>query len=290
MGIFLGLVTALSWGSSDFISRFVSRKLGALRAVFYMQAWGFLLLSVALIFLPGQNHLFDGSGWRPWAWGILAGTINTFAMLALYQAFAVGKLTIVAPVSASYPALTVLLSFLSGENLTLLRYIGIAVTILGVVFVARGEGGSAQPKDDPLPISHQGLLWALAAAFGFGVLFWLLGIRIIPATGPFAAVWLIRVSGTVIALTILLVRRIPARLVGKTTALQTVGTGFLDTGAFLFSNLGMQLEQVSVVSVLGSLYGAVTVGLAALFLRERVGRLQWCGIALIFGGIFFLSR
>ncbi|HUI74898.1 MAG TPA: DMT family transporter [Candidatus Acidoferrum sp.] len=290
MGIFLGLVTALSWGGSDFISRFVSRKLGALRAVFYMQAWGFLLLSVALFFLRGQNHLFDGSGWRPWAWGILAGTINTFAMLALYQAFTVGKLTIVAPVSASYPALTVLLSFLSGENLSILRYIGIAVTILGVVFVARGEGAPSMHPDERPSSPRDGLFWALVAAFGFGLLFWLLGIHIIPATGPFAAVWLIRVTGALISMAILFFRRSPARPVGKSTTLQTAGMGFLDTGAFLFSNRGMQLEQISVVSVLGSLYGAVTVGLATLFLRERVGRLQWCGIVLIFGGIFFLSR
>jgi len=30
-----------------------------------------------------------------------------------------------------------------------------------------------------------------------------------------------------------------------------------------------------VISVLGSLYGAVTVGLAAIFLKEHVSRWQW---------------
>jgi drug/metabolite transporter (DMT)-like permease len=290
MGILLGLATALSWGGSDFISRFVSRKLGALRAVLYMQAWGFLLLSGALFFLPGQNHLFDGSGWRPWAWGLLAGFINTFGMLALYHSFAIGKLALVAPVSASYPALTALLTFLSGESLSIFRYAGIAVTILGVVLVARGESASTTPSDAQLSPSRGGLYWALTAASSFGVLFWLLGIRIIPATGPFAAVWLIRASGALLALVILLFRRLPVGLSSKSTTLQTAGMGFLDTGAFLFSNRGMQLEQVSVVSVLGSLYGGVTVGLAALFLREPVRRVQWWGIILIFAGIFFLSR
>ena len=38
--------------------------------------------------------------------------------------------------------------------------------------------------------------------------------------------------------------------------------GLLDTSAFVLSNRGMQMEQVAIVSVLGSLYGAVTVGLA----------------------------
>jgi drug/metabolite transporter (DMT)-like permease len=290
MGILLGLATALSWGSSDFISRFVSRKLGPLRAVFFMQAWGFLLLTCVLFPLHGGGHLFDGSGWHAWAWGVLAGVINAFAMLALYHSFAVGRLSIVAPVSASYPALTVLLALISGESLSTIRYAGIGATVLGVVLVARGESATAKPSQQIGPASSGGLLWALAAACGFGVLFWLLGVHIIPATGAFAAVWLIRATGALLTLAILLLKRSPVRLPGGTATVQTAGMGVLDTGAFLLSNLGMQLEQVSIISVLGSLYGAVTVGLAALFLRERVGRLQWCGILLIFVGIFFMSR
>jgi drug/metabolite transporter (DMT)-like permease len=64
----------------------------------------------------------------------------------------------------------------------------------------------------------------------------------------------------------------------------------LDTGAFVLSNLGMKIEQVAVVTVLSSLYGAVTVGLAAIFLREHVSRWQWIGIATIFFGILLISR
>jgi drug/metabolite transporter (DMT)-like permease len=50
------------------------------------------------------------------------------------------------------------------------------------------------------------------------------------------------------------------------------------------------MEQVAVITVLSSLYGAVTVGLAAIFLREHVSRLQWAGIVAIFTGIALISR
>jgi drug/metabolite transporter (DMT)-like permease len=66
--------------------------------------------------------------------------------------------------------------------------------------------------------------------------------------------------------------------------------GFFDTAAFTLSNLGMRIEQVAIVSVLGSLYGAVTVVLSALFLRERIAALQWLGIASIFSGIILMNR
>lgn len=289
MGILLGVATALSWGLSDFVSRFVSRKAGALRTSFYMQAWGFLFLTCALLGLRDANHLFDGSGWQPWAWGALAGSLNTVAMLALYHAFAIGKLSIVAPVSASYPVLTVILSFLSGERLTPYRVLGIAVTIFGVILVARaeqpapvgGRGGAPRPT---------GLAPALFAGACFGVLFWLLGIRIISAAGAFATVWLIRATGMILIFAVLLLRRAPIRLPDRGSVMQSAAIGILDTGAFLLSNRGMQLEQVSVVTLLSSLYGAVTVALAAIVLHEPIGRWQWCGIASIFAGIVLVAR
>jgi drug/metabolite transporter (DMT)-like permease len=52
----------------------------------------------------------------------------------------------------------------------------------------------------------------------------------------------------------------------------------------------MRLEQVAIISVLGSLYGAVTVALAAIILREHISRWQWLGIAAIFAGIYLISR
>ena len=63
----------------------------------------------------------------------------------------------------------------------------------------------------------------------------------------------------------------------------------MDTAAFVANNAGLKTGQVSVVSVLASLYGAMTVLLSWIFLRERLERCQWLGIVLIFAGIVFVS-
>jgi drug/metabolite transporter (DMT)-like permease len=286
MGILLGLATALAWGSSDFLARFVTRRIGTLRSLFYMQTWGFLLLTLYLIVTHFWGHLFDGSGWRPWAWGFLAGGCNTVAMFSFYRCLEVGKVAVVAPLSASYPVLTLLLSMFSGERLTILRACGIAVTLLGVIFVARGEAGS----DETSKNAKQGIAWALFAAIAFGLLFWILGLRIIATTGPYASLWLIRMTGSLVSLSALLLKRLPVFKSLGTSNWQPTVMGFLDTGAFALSNRGMQMEQVSVITVLSSLYGAVTVVLAALFLRERISRIQWLGITAIFTGILLISR
>jgi drug/metabolite transporter (DMT)-like permease len=65
--------------------------------------------------------------------------------------------------------------------------------------------------------------------------------------------------------------------------------GVMDTAAFIANNAGLHTGQISVVSVLASLYGAVTVVLAWIFLRERLGPTQWFGILLIFAGIVLVS-
>lgn len=289
MGILLGLLTALTWGGSDFLARFATHRIGTLRTMFYMQATGLVLLSICLPWLGGWGHLHDGSGWQPWAWGLLAGCINACSTLTLYRSFEIGKMAVVAPLSASYPALTVILSLLSGERLTTARAAGIICTMLGIVMVARGE--QAPHKDDleAKARSGKGIGWALCSALGFGVLFWLLGNRIVPRVGAPQTVWMIRLTCVFITGIILLVAKQSFGVPRGPVRWWVWGMGLLDTSAFVVSNRGMQLEQVAIVSVLGSLYGAVTVGLAAVFLREHVAKWQWAGIATIFAGILFIS-
>jgi len=323
MGVFLGVLTALAWGASDFFARFAARRIGSLRTTLYMQVTGLLLLTVALPWVGGWGHLLDGSGWRSWAWGALAGIFNGVASLALYRSFEIGKMAVVAPLSASYPALTVVLSFFSGERLTTARVAGLALIVAGVICVARGESPEApgesveldtgDPESASTPAKHnmspapalrdnregvqrrhpgtRGIGWALLSAIGFGVLFWLLGTRVIPAVGFAATVWMIRLTSSIFTAGVIFAGKqqiVLPRQISVDGLLLAMGV--LDTSAFVLNNRGMQLKQVSVVSVLASLYGAFTVVLAATFLRERLARWQWLGIAAIFAGIALISR
>ncbi len=294
MGIVLGLLTALSWGSSDLLARFASKKIGALRAMLYMQLVGFLLLTAALPWLGGFGRLSLALGWKPWAWGICAGVLNAGATLALYRSFEIGKMSIVAPISASYPALTMLLAALTGERLTTPRFAGLVLILVGVVIVSSGEEVPADANlIDPHTRTqkrHMGIGWALVAAIGFGLLFWVLGIRAIPLLGSAQTVWVTRLMCVILGAVIVLVWRQPKRVPTVQAAWPLLGMGILDTGAYVLNNYGMRLEQVSVVTVLSSLYGAVTVALAATILGEKITKTQWFGIASIFGGIILISR
>jgi drug/metabolite transporter (DMT)-like permease len=288
LAIILGLTGALCWGTADFAARFASRRVGAYRTLFFMQFFGFIALS---IYLKCRGGFFEGiaPGWHPWALAALAGVINMIASLSLYYSFQIGVMSLVAPVSSAYPALTVALAVASGERITVLRGVGLAVTLVGVILAATTFPPSADDSAKESAHLTKGVGWAILAALGFGVLFWFLGFYVVPAVGPAISVWMIRLT----CFSVLAVAAVPAR---QSLKLPTgsvwwllAAVGFLDTAAFVANNAGLQTGQVSVVSVLASLYGAVTVLLAWIFLREKLERSQWFGIVLIFAGIVLVS-
>jgi drug/metabolite transporter (DMT)-like permease len=306
LAIILGLTGAVSWGAADFAARFASRQVGAYRTLFFMQFFGFLALSVYLKFTGGFSRGI-ALGWQPWALTVAAGLLNVVASLALYHSFEHGTLSIVGPVSSSYPALTVALSLLSGERIHSVRAAGLAVTLLGVILAAtsfaQAKSTTAETDAQQASPNHAspnraansrahlstGVGWAICAALGFGVLFWFLGFHVVPAVGSAVSVWVMRLT----ALVSLSLAAAPARQTlklprGKVWWL-LLAVGILDTAAFVANNAGLSTGQVSVVSVLASLYGAITVLLAWIFLRERLEPSQWLGIVLIFIGIVLVS-
>ncbi len=293
MGILLGLTGAISWGIADFAARFAARRIGAYRTLFYMQCIGFLVLT-AYLELSGGISRGVAPGWHPWALAAFAGVLNTISSLSLYYAFQIGVMSVVAPISSAYPALTVVLSLLSGERIQPLRGAGLAVTLIGVVlaatsFAPESKGESSVAGTSSRAHLTKGVSWAILSAIGFGVLFWFLGFHVVPVAGSAFSVWMIRLSTfSTLALFAAPARQTLRMPLGNVWWL-LITVGVMDTVAFVANNAALHFGQVAVVSVLASLYGAVTVLLAWIFLRERLERTQWLGIVLIFTGIVLVS-
>jgi drug/metabolite transporter (DMT)-like permease len=297
VGPSLGLAAAVLWGVADFVARAIARRIGAIRTALYLQVVGFLLLCIFFEVQGGFHRVFAaaGNGWQPWAWGALAGVLNAFAAVCFYSSLTQGKLSIVTPIAASYPALTLVLSMLSGEAVRWENILGIVISLAGVVLAAT-TFDFADDRLDPPASSHahhthvtSGVGWAAGAACAFGVMFWLIGYHVMPVLGGVASVWIIRLS-TMVSLTVF---ALPTRHSicfprGSVWWLIPIMAG-CDTAAFLCNNFGLAHGPVSMVTMLASLFSAVTVLLAAIFLRERLQRTQWLGIALIFAGIILMN-
>ena len=291
MGIFLGLLAAVGWGTGDFLTRGVTRQIGAQRTLLYVQFFG--LAAIILVALAlGEFARIPSIAPSAWLVAVVSAAIGVTASLTMFTAFERGVLMIVSPIAASYGAITVLLSLLSGETLSPVRALGVGISILGIILASIELTPDAGPRVATLNRYRlpPGVAFALMAAFLFGISFWLVGFYVVPALGPVLPVVVTRGLGVVLVLPIVtLIGHHTARPPARRVTLIVLAIALLDTMAFAANNLGMATEQVSVVAVLSSMFAAVTVILAWLFLHERIRWGQWLGIGLILTGIVLVS-
>ncbi len=293
MAIFFGLSAALSWGVADFFARYATRGVGTYRTLFFMQFIGLVALTIYLAWTGQFAQLLTSANLTPWLWAMLVCFINIFSSLMLYRAFEVGILTIVSPIAASSSAITVALAVLSGERISTMHTFGIVATIVGVVLAATtlqsiksAEILMASNKRHPLP---PGVVLAIIASVGYGIMFWLLGFFITPRLGGVAPIWLIRLTTICVLPVLARPLRQSLRIPRGNVWWFLLGVSIFDTFAFTMGALGLATGQVAIVSVLASLFSTVTVILAGIFLRERLQWNQWFGIVLIFAGIVLVN-
>jgi drug/metabolite transporter (DMT)-like permease len=294
MGIFFGIAAALGFGSADFLARFSSRLIGTYRTLFFMQFIGFFGLSLYLALSGEFGRLVNGQYWQAWGWALLATLLNTASYLALYRAFEIGLLVVVSPLVSSYAAVTVVLSVLSGEKLTLSHGIGIGTVLIGVLLAVTppGQLRSNRVYGPTSPAGRTftpGIGWAFAASLGFGIIYWLLGFYITPVLGGIAPTWLFRLAPICLLAPLSALTHQSLRLPRGYAWWLIIGVGILDTAAIIAGMLGLATGQVAIVSVLSSLYSVVTIVLAWLFLREKLHWSQWLGIIIILGGIVLVN-
>jgi drug/metabolite transporter (DMT)-like permease len=290
----LGLGAALCWGIADALARVATRRVGAYRSLLYAQLVGLAALTVYGTAVGAIGPALAAATPAAWGWALATGAVFTGASFAFYRALEIGVLALVSPITASYAAVTVLLALASGETLTAPRALGLAAALGGVVLASTGHGGAPAASGRPAPGSRvaPGAKWALAAALAFGVTFWLLGFRVTPAFGGVASVWVLRLT----SVAVLAAAARPARAARASLALPAGGwallggVGVLDTLAFVANNVGTTRGLVSVVSVLGSLFSAVTVLIGWMVFHERLGRVQWIGVACLLVGVVLVSR
>lgn len=272
MGIVWGFVAALGWGSADFLARGVSQRLTPYRALLYAHLVSFGCLLVLVLLNPPQSWTFGML-----ALGAVLGTTNTLASLMIYRALAVGRIAIVSPICSAFAAITLALSLLTGDAISVAKVFGLLLTVVGVV-LASMPAAAAHERSAP---ASRGVPEALAAALLFGFTFW--GLKfVVPTLGP----WLPVLESRIITITLLPLLALP---LGQSVApppralwSRVAVIGMIDTVANAAYNAGVRSDAPGVVAVLGSLFSPVTVVLAFIILRERLSARQWVGVALIF--------
>jgi uncharacterized membrane protein len=269
MAVALALLSAAAYGASDFIAGLASRRVPAGHVAAATQTLGLVAAGVGVL-------LFPGAGPAPSAleWGALSGVGSGVGTLALYRGLAIGRMTVVATLSAVLTAvLPVLVGVGLGNRLSALATAGVVIAIPAIVLVS-WQPAAAGAGHDTRGEAGFGIL----SGAGFALLFIALD-----RAGTHSGAWPL-VPGQLISLLAV----VPFAL-GAFGAAASPGRGGslwrLLVAAGVLSGLANLLYlaatghgALAVVAVLGAMYPAVTVIAARMVLAERWTTSQAIGL------------
>jgi drug/metabolite transporter (DMT)-like permease len=281
-----GLAAACSWAFATLASSRSSRMIGPWSVVGWVMLVGLAVGIVpALVVAPID---LDG----PRVLGLIAlGLSQNIGLVLAYYALQVGRVSIVAPITATEGAIAAALAVVLGEPLAASTAIVLAVIAVGVV-LATLERPSVHPVIDPsrtardLANPRRAILLAVAAAGVFAIGLVLSG-KLGSAGVPPA--WVIVATRSVGVLLIALplvargrfrLSRAALPLVILAGVLEAVGTGVYVVAA---------TADIAVAAVLSSQFAAIAAIGGFLLFGERLRRLQVVGVATVAIGVTILA-
>jgi drug/metabolite transporter (DMT)-like permease len=268
MAALLALLAALGYGVGDFIGGLGGRRTHPALMPVAVQVVGVLTALVAVLPLGGTPTA------HVWAWGALSGVGSGIGNVCLLRGLAVGRMSVVAPLSAVITAaLPAVVGLLGGDRLTGWGWAGIVLALPAVALASRSESGDGHQMTD--------IGYGLAAGLGFGLLFIALD-----QAGTDAGAWPL-LPGQLVALVVVLAVALPQVIrLHRSQQVPSIGAvarwggaaGLLGACANLLFLFASGAGQLTITAVLAGLYPAVTVTLAAIVLHERITRGQQAGL------------
>ena len=278
MGALIALLAAATYGAGDFFGGLAAKRTSVLTVVPVTGIFGLATALIAVPFLspnaPPASDLVLGA---------IIGAIGAGAIGFLYRGLAIGRMSVVAPITAVIGAIVpVGFGIFKGERPSVAVIAGIVMALGAVALVSASSNEDVSGQPEP---RASGVLEACAAGLGFGLLYVVLSMT---SRGVWPLVAARCVSVALVGAAALCVRRfaMPARASLATMAV----AGSLDMVGNVLYVVSLRYTLISVAAVLTSLYPASTVILARLVLKERLGRLQLIGVACAVAGIALIAR
>ena len=254
------------WGSADFAGGCGSRRANPFVLTAFSHACAFgLMLAIAL----GQHDSFPSR--TSVAWALLAGAVGGFSLALFYSALASGQMGLAAPIGALLGAAIPTMVDIALEGAPNRWTIGgFVLAIVAIWLIARPESREENNESGP----PRGVAMAALAGVGFAGFY----LCIHQASGSPVLVALISRVGSFGSTAVAVVAtRAPLKL-DRAAALLGTLAGCLDITAsalFIFASQRGRLDEAVVIT---SLYPAVTVLLARIFLKEHFSRWKFVGL------------
>ena len=271
MTVLLGLLAALSVGTSDFLGGLASRRADPVVVTAASSLVGLVLAFVASLVVVGEAGMADV------AWGALGGVVLAGGLVSLYAGYARARVSVAAPVAGvGAAALPVIVASLLGDDAlspTATAGVLLGLLAIGLVSMARSEQRGSVGSS---------VLYGLGGAVGVGML-----LVCLANTSEDSGLWPIvaaRGSGFVVLSVVIAARRL-ALLPARGVWLHVIGIAALVTAGNALFLTAARLGSTSVAAVLASLFPAATVFWAWLVFRERLRGVQMLGLGVALAAV-----
>jgi drug/metabolite transporter (DMT)-like permease len=277
MALLLALLSAIFYGTADFLGGFAARRSPALAATAWAQGVGLVVVLVALPLFPAP---FPGAAGV--LWSVAAGLTGGLAVALLYYGFAVGRVSVIAPITAVCSiTIPVVVAMGLGERPGPLALAGIAVAVASVGLISRHNDPAEKAK---------GRDRSVAIGLGCGVVVGAFFVCLARA-GSASGVWplvIARAASTLALAATTRIASVPLAL-PRGVMLVVVACGVLDMVANALYLIAVRDGPLGLVATLASLYPASTVLLARVVLRERLQPVQSIGLACAAAAIVLIT-
>ena len=275
VAVLLALAASASWGVSDFLGGLTSRRLTLATVMGLTTPLGLVAIGVLVAIRwqapPSVSFIL---------WGALTGVLGAVGISSLYRGLTVGRMGVVAPISATAPLIPVTVGLARGERPSALQGIGMGLALVGVVLTGREHDSETGRR------VASGAGFGLIAAVTFGGS--LISLDQAANSDPYWATLVLRAAATFAVAAALLITRSPVRAPRSVWPTLTV-IAVLDIGGTVFFAVSTTKGLISVVSVLVSLVPVFVAFLARFVLHERLERVQLAGATSAVAGVVLIS-
>jgi drug/metabolite transporter (DMT)-like permease len=276
LAIALALGSSACYGVSNFIGPQLAKR-HTIVAVLVTSQIAAMIACLLYVIADGAAPLSAHNT----AIALLAGVGNAGGLIGFYKAAELGPLSVAAPIGALGAIVPVLWGLFDGEALRTTEAAGLLLAIGGGAMAARVTPAEEVVYPDP----RRSVLWASLSAMSFGVF-----LTALPQVSDDGRAWSL-LDARIALVTIVLLWggvRLRALRPGQESLTLAIPGLLLVAGTLLYT-VAADHGQLSIVSVLGSLFPVITVGLAAALLAERLSREQAIGVTAALAGIVLIA-
>jgi drug/metabolite transporter (DMT)-like permease len=280
MGILLAVTAMFSWGLGDFLIEKSARKFGDWIALFYITAFGAIVLFPFVYADIGAAFTSHASI----LW--IASMIMLLAALFDFEALRIGKISVVEPIFAfEVPVAGFFAAVLIGERLAPMQIFFIAILVVGIFLVSTRS--FSHFKNLHL---ERGTGYAIIAMVGMGLSSFLFGLGA-RETSPLMINW---ASDLFIAVISIFYLSLSGKLSEITQDFRTnkrliLNVGFFDNLAWIAFSYAMLYIPIAIAVGVSEGYIAFAGGLGLLFNKEKLKTHQWVGFCLSAAAIIALA-